>query len=182
MSAPNFSYDRRCVLVPAGGYGYEFGGNCPALGDCFDNDRSYPSRYLADYKDDFATVAIVLTSGYYADACIDIVDREDKADELLGYANYYSNHNRQELVDDICYFLGCSRNFANTRLKGCRKDRDDYEYRLEKAFEKIVEDWRDVELVKANKVVDKIMKDYGLRELCCTARFSNGEAWYDYVK
>ena len=182
MSAPNFSYDRRCVLVPAGDYDYEFGGNCPALGDCFDNDRSYPSRYLADYKDDFTTVAIVLTSGYYADACIDIVDREDKADELLGYANYYSNHNRQELVDDICYFLGCSRNFANTRLKGCRKDRDDYEYRLEKAFEKIVEDWRDVELVKANKVVDKIMKDYGLRELCCTARFSNGEAWYDYIK
>lgn len=179
MSAPNFSFDRRCVLVP---YDRIEFGDCPAIGDCFDNDRSYPSSYLADYKDDFATVAIVLTSGYYADACIDIVDREDKANELLGYANYYSGHNREELVNDICYFLGCSYNFANTRLKGCRKDRDDYEYRLEKAFEVIVDDWREVEVRKANKVVDKIMKYYGLKELCCVARFSNGEAWYDYVK
>lgn len=179
MSAPNFCFDRRCVLVPDCTYN---GGNCPAIGDCFNNDRSYPSYYLDDYKDDFSTIAIVLTSGYYADACIDIVDREDKADELLGYANYYCNHNRQELINDICYFLGCSRNFANTRLKGCRKDRDDYEYRLEKAFEKIVEDWRDVELAKANKVVGKIMKYYGFKELCCVAQFSNGEAWYDYVK
>jgi hypothetical protein len=179
MSAPNFSYSRRCVLVRNEDFEWD---NVPAHDECFDNDRSYPSAYLDKYKDDFSTIAIVITSGYYSDACIDIVDREDKADELLGYANYYSGHNRKELLDDVCYFLGCSRNFANTRLKGCRKDRDDYEYRLEKAFEKIVEDWRDVELVKANKVVDKIMKDYGLRELCCTARFSNGEAWYDYVK
>jgi hypothetical protein len=26
------------------------------------------------------------------------------------------------------------------------------------------------------------MKSYGLRELVCVARFSNGEAWYDYAK
>ena len=178
MSAPNFSYDRRCVLVSNEDFER---GNVPAHDECFGNDRSYPSAYLDDYKDDFSTIAIVLTSGYYADACIDIVDREDKADELLGYANYYYNHNRQELINDICYYLGCSRNFANTRMKGCRKDRDDYEYRLEKAFEKIVEDWRDVEVKKANKVLDKIKKVYRYKELGLSALFSNGEAWYDYI-
>lgn len=179
MSAPNFSYDRRCVLVPNNAFDW---GNVPAHSETFGNDRSYPSCYLDDYKDDFATVAIVITSGYYADACIDIVDREDKADELLGYVNYYSGHNREELVNDICYYLGCSYNFANVRLKGCRKDRDDYEYRLEKAFEVIVDDWREVEVRKANKVVDKIKKSYGYKELVRTALFSNGEAWYDYKR
>ena len=178
MSAPNFSYDRRCVLVSNDDYE---AGNVPKIGDVFDNDRSYPSAYLADYKDKFTTIAIVITSGYYADACIDILDRDDKADELLGYANYYSGHNRQELVNDICYFLGCSPNFANTRLKGCRLGSDTYEYDIEKAFEKIVDDWRDAELRKANKVLDEIKKSYGYRELTRTALFSNGEAWYDYV-
>ena len=179
MSAPNFSYQRRCVLVTNDDYEC---GNHPACDEAFDNDRSYPSYYLDKYKDDFSTVAIVLTAGYYSDACIDIVDREDKADELLGYVNYYSNYGRESLVNDICYFLGCSYNFANTRLKGCRKDRDDYEYRLEKAFEQIVDDWRDVEVRKANKVLNKIKRAYGYKELVRTALFSNGEAWYDYKK
>lgn len=178
MSAPNFSYDRRCVLVRNDDFEWD---NVPAHDTPFGNDRSYPSAYLDAYKDNFATVAIVLTSGYYADACIDIVDREDKANELLGYANYYSSHNRQELVNDICYFLGCSPNFANTRLKGCRLGSDTYEYDIEKAFEKIVDDWREVEVRKANKVLNKIKRSYGYKELTRTALFSNGEAWYDYV-
>lgn len=178
MSAPNFSYDRRCVLVRNDDFEWD---NVPAHTTPFDNDRSYPSVYLDAYKDDFATVAIVLTSGYYADACIDIVDREDKANELIGYANYYSGHNRQELVNDICYFLGCSPNFANTRLKGCRIGSDTYESDIEKAFERIVDDWRDVEIRKANKVLNKIKRAYGYKELTRTALFSNGEAWYDYV-
>lgn len=178
MSAPNFSYDRRCVLVKheCGNY------NCPAIGECFGNDRSYPSYFLEDYKNDFSTIAIVLTVGYYADACIDIVDREDKADELLGYTYHYAKYTRKELLDDVCYFLGCSRNFANKFFKGCRYGHEDYEYRLQNAFDNLVDAWRDVEVEKANKVVDKIMKDYGLKELCCVAQFSNGEAWYDYLK
>ncbi len=178
MSAPNFSYDRRCVLVRNEDFDCN---NVPSHTERFGNDRSYPSAYLDKYKDDFSTIAIVITSGYYADACIDIVDREDKADELLGYANYYSNHNRQELLGDICYFLGCPRNFANTRLKGCRLGSDTYEYDIEKAFERIVDDWRDVEVRKANKVLNKIKRSYGYKELTRTALFSNGEAWYDYV-
>ena len=178
MSAANFCYDRRCVLVRNDDF--EFG-NVPAHNIPFGDNRSYPSAILDKYENDFSTVAIVLTSGYYSDACIDIVDREDKADELLCYVNYYSNHNRKELLDDICHYLGCSRNFANTRLKGCKVGSDTYEYDIEKAFEKIVEDWRDVEVRKAGKVLDKIKRDYGYKELGLSALFSNGEAWYDYI-
>lgn len=179
MSAPNFSYDRRCVLVRNEDFNW---GNVPSHDEPFGDNRSYPSAYLDKYKDDFSTVAIVLTSGYYSDACIDIVDREDKADELLGYANYYSNHNRKELLDDICYFLGCTRNFANTRLKGCKVGSDTYEYDIERAFERIVEDWREVEVRKADKVLNKIKRQYRYKELVCSARFSNGETWYDYKR
>lgn len=179
MSAPNFCYDRRCVLVPNDDFEC---GNVPHQ-HCeeFGNNRSYPSCLLEDYKDDFSTVAIVMTAGYYADACIDIVDREDKADELLGNGYYYRHHSRKELVSDIMYFLGCSYNFANTRLKGCRLGSDTYEHDIEKAFEQIVDDWREVEVERANKVVDKIKKEYGYKELGLSAMFSNGEAWYDYV-
>ena len=178
MSAPNFSYDRRCVLVRNEDYE---NGNVPKIGDVFGNDRSYPSAYLDEYKDDFSTIAIVLTSGYYSDACIDIVDREDKASELLDYTFHYMNLNRKEVLEDVCYFLGCTRNFANTRLKGCKVGSDTYEYDIERAFERIVEDWRDEEVGKANKVVDKIRRDYGYKELGLSAMFSNGEAWYDYI-
>ena len=179
MSAPNFSYSRRCVLVPDDRHET---GDYPALGKCFDNDRNYPSYYLDKYKDDFSTIAIVLTTGYYYDACIDIVDREDKASELTGYADYYSDHTRKELLDDVCFFLGCSRNFANKFFKGLRRNDYNYISQLEDAFDVLVEEWRDVEVKKANKVLDKIKKDYGLRELVKVAQFSNGEAWYDYAK
>ena len=178
MSAPNFSYDRRCVLVPNSSIE---SGRVPAHTECFDNDRSYPSYYLDEYKDDFSTIAIVLTAGYYADACIDIVDREDKANELIGYAGYYSRYIRRELLDDVCYYLGCSRNFANKFFKGLRCDAYNYGSQLEEAFAELVEAWRDIEVKKANKVLDKIKRTYRFKELTKTAQFSNGEAWYDYI-
>lgn len=179
MSAPNFSYSRRCVLVR--NEDFEIG-NVPAHNECFDDDRGYPSAYLDKYKDEFSTIAIVLTSGYYADACIDIVDREDKTNELIGYAGYYSNYTRKELLGDVCYFLGCSRNFANKFFKGLRRNDYDYGRRLEEAFETLVEAWRDIEVEKANKALDKIKKHYRYKELELSAMFSNGEACYDYVK
>ena len=61
MSAPNFSYSRRCVLVPDDRYDV---GDYPSLGECFDNNRSYPSYILRDYEDMLSTLAIVLTCGY----------------------------------------------------------------------------------------------------------------------
>ena len=86
------------------------------------------------------------------------------------------------MLEDVCYFLGCSRNFANKYLKGCRYGSENYENDLYVSFEELVNAWRDVEVEKANKVVDKIMKSYGYKELTKVAQFSNGEAWYDYVK
>jgi hypothetical protein len=181
MSAPNFSYSRRCVLVTNDRI--EFG-DCPAIGDCFDNDRSYPSSYLADYKDDFATVAIVLTSGYYADACIDIVDDDSLVSELSCSDYHFALLTRDELYDELYYYFNgnISKRMMLRHLKGLNRRDEDYQSKLAHAIDDIFEEVRDYEVKKANKELDRIKKSYGFKELHQTALFSNGEAWYDYTK
>lgn len=179
MSAPNFSFERRCILVT--NEDYEFS-NCPETGKPIGDNRSYPSAMLVDYEDMFNLVAIVLTSGYYADSCIDIIDREDRANELLDYTYHYSRVERNYLVDDVCYFLGVSKRFVLRHLKGCDCRHANYETELKKAFETMVEDARDIEVEKANKVLDNIKKAYGYKELSCDGVFSNGEAIYSVIR
>jgi hypothetical protein len=180
MSAPNFSYDRRCVLVPDDRYET---GDYPSLGDCFDNDRSYPAYYIEEYQQDFSTVAVVLKPGYYGDACIDIVDDDALVSELSCCDYHFASLTRDELYDELHYYFNgnISKRMMLRHLKGlCVRD-DDYQSKLAYAVDAIFEEVRDKELKMANKVVDKIKKDYGLRELKQTALFSNGEAWYDYA-
>lgn len=180
MSAPNFSYDRRCVLLPDENIENY---NCPVIGDAFNNDRSYPSYYLNDY-DDFSTIAIVATSGYYRDACIDIVDDDTLVGELSCSDYHFSLLTRDELYDELYYYFAgnISKRMMLRHLKGLNRNDVDYQSKLAHAIDEMFEEVRDRELVKANKLVDEIKKEYGLKELQCVAQFSNGEAWYDYVK
>lgn len=180
MSAPNFSYDRRCVLVRNDDFEWD---NVPAHTETFDNDRSYPSAYLDAYKDDFATVAIVLTSGYYADACIDIVDDDRLVGELSCSDYYFARLTRDELYNDLHYYFkgNISKRMMLRHLKGLNRRNDDYQSKLAYAIDAIFEEVREYEVRKANKVLNKIKRSYGYKELTRTALFSNGEAWYDYV-
>lgn len=181
MSTPNFSYSRRCVLVPADAIEFD---NVPEHNDCFDNDRSYPSYYLDDYKDDFATLAIVLTYGYYADACIDIVDDDSLVSELSCSDWHFSHLTRDELYDELYYYFkgNISKRMMLRHLKGLHRNSETYQSDLARAVDAIFEEVRDNELRKANKVVDKIRRSYHFKELRCSAVFSNGEAIYDYIK
>lgn len=181
MSAPNFSYDRRCVLVPDDRYE---DGDYPALGKCFDNDRTYPSYYLEKYEDVFSTVAIVLTNGYYQDACIDIVDDDSLVSELSCSDYHFARLTRDELYDELYYYFkgNISKRMMLRHLKGLNVRDEDYQSKLAYAVDAMFEEVRDYEVKKANKAVNQLMKAYGLRELVCVARFSNGEAWYDYAK
>lgn len=180
MSAPNFSFSRRCVLLPDENIENY---NCPVIGDAFNNDRSYPSYYLKDY-DDFSTIAIVATSGYYRDACIDILDDDTLVPELSCADYHLSLLTRDELYDELYYYFNgnISKRMMLRHLKGLNRNDVDYQSKLAYAIDEMFEEVRDRELVKANKVVDEIMKEYGLKELRCVAQFSNGEAWYDYIK
>lgn len=181
MSTPNFSYSRRCVLVSDDRYEI---GDYPALGECFDNDRTYPSYYIKKYQDEFSTVAIVLTTGYYSDACIDIVDDDSLVSELSCSDYHFASLNRDELYDELYYYFhgNISKRMMLRHLKGLNVRDEDYQSKLSYAVDAIFEEVRDKELKMASKAVDVLMKEYGLRELTKVAQFSNGEAWYDYVK
>lgn len=179
MSAPNFSYQRRCVRVSNNAFDF---GNVPDCDTPFDNDRSYPSYYLDDYKDKFSTIAIVLTCGYYADACIDIVDDDRLVGELSCGDYHFARLTRDELYDDLYYYFNgnITKRMMLRHLKGLNRRDDDYQSKLSYAIDAIFEEVRDYEVRKANKVVDKIKKEYGYKELVRTALFSNGEAMYSY--
>lgn len=180
MSAPNFSYSRRCVLVRNEDFEWD---NVPAHDECFDNDRSYPSAYLDEYKDDFSTIAIVLTSGYYADACIDIVNDDRLVSELSCGDYHFSMLTRDELYDELNYYFNgnISKRMMLRHLKGLNRNDENYQSKLAHAIDDMFEEVRENEVRKANKVLDKIKKEYGYKELGLSAMFSNGEAWYDYV-
>ena len=181
MSAPNFSYSRRCVLVRNEDFDW---GNVPAHDECFGNDRSYyPSAYLDDYKDDFSTIAIVLTSGYYADACIDIVNDDRLVSELSCGDYHFSMLTRDELYDELNYYFNgnISKRMMLRHLKGLNRNDENYQSKLAHAIDDMFEEVRENEVRKANKVLDKIKKAYGYKELGLSVMFSNGEAWYDYV-
>ena len=181
MSAPNFSYQRRCVLVTNDDFEW---GHVPAHTECFDNDRCYPSRYLDDYKDDFSTVAIVVTGGYYEHACIDIVDDDRLVGELSCSDYHFAGLTRDELYDDLHYYFNgnISKRMMLRHLKGLNRRDDDYQSKLADAVDAIFEEVREYEIRKANKVVNELMREFGYKELVRTALFSNGEAWYDYKR
>ena len=181
MSAPNFSYDRRCVLVRNEEFDLD---NVPEHDECFDNGRTFPKYYLNDYRDDFSTIAITLCPGYYSDACIDIVDDDRLVSELSCSDYHFARLTRDELYDELHYYFNgnISKRMMLRHLKGLNRRDDDYQSKLADAIDAIFEEVREYEVRKANKVVDKIMKSYGYKELVRTALFSNGEAWYDYKR
>lgn len=177
MGTSNFAYENRCVVVTNDDY--EFG-NLPKLGNWVNSNRNYPSRILEEY-DFFKFYQIVLTSGYYEDACIDFVEKNDVGDieDWLGYCLY--NLNKKDFIKECCDEFGLTKYRINKlcgTIKDCGGDLDCW---LSNAVEKITEYLKEIEANECNKVIDQIKKDYGYEEICCIGRFSNGECVYERV-
>lgn len=181
MSAPNFSYQHRCVVVTDEDYEC---GNTPLLGEWNDGDRSYPSTELhLSEKAHLKLVKAVITGGYYSGACIDYIDTGETVEGILGSAYYFTTHNRAELIDTVqYYFPAMSKRAINKCFKGCNKSSDDYENQIWKAFDKLTEAIVAYESRIANSIVDKVKKSLGLNEYVRTAIFSNGEAIYTNIE
>ena len=171
MSAPNFNFQRRCVYVPD----HEIEALC--LGEYIGNNRSYPSREVAD-TETYGTLDIVFTQGYYEGGCIDIVNNEILLDELIGYSEYYASETKKQLAATISQMWGCPKTLVSSFLKGCDKRHYNYIEEVEKAIFDIYDAWQQRELVKANKEVDRLKRVYGLKELSCIGIASNGEGFY----
>lgn len=178
MSAPNFSFQNRCVLITEEDYDE---GNVPKLGTWDDGDRYYPASEIAE-SSDLKTVKVVITTGYYRDACLDYIKT---GKNLLDYINYdycLSDYTRKELVNEIQYFFPwLSTRLINKVFKGCDRRKEDNLQRIQDAVYRMNEIILEKESEMADKMINRIMKQYGYRELCCKGVFSNGEAIYDFI-
>ena len=173
MATANFYYQNRCIVVTDNDYEC---GNYPTIGELLPNyNRNFPSRYLAEY--DFQYHDIIITSGYYCDACIDYDVNDNDVDFIIGGTQYYNTQ--------ADFFNECKVQF-NLSIYKLRKicgnvgDMGIENY-LENAYELLTDYLRSVEEIEVNKVLDKIKEEYGYEEVTCIGRASNGEAFYQKI-
>ena len=174
MSTCNFAYVNRCIVVTNDDYEMD---NLPPMGKWLDCDRNYPSRELA-VNDDFYFFDVVITSGYYQDACIDYIRNEQTAEYFLGDTMYYPT--KRKLFNCCKEEFGLSE-YRLRKICGKVKDFKNYDVWIAVAYDKITEYLADNEERKVNEYLDGLKKLYGYGELGCAGVFSNGEGIYEKV-
>jgi hypothetical protein len=192
MGAINYSYINRCVVVTNDDYEFE---NIPTLGEYANNSRSYPSRLIefdeiGEVNSFLQTIKpiklhnIVLTSGYYENACIDFVRNENNsAMDYTGWSCSYNYNDINEIINDVSSRYNISAEEVETILQKrmelmnitAETNDDDfqtfYENLMDDIDEKIVEN----EMVHCNKIIDIIKKMYGYKEIYGKPSFCMGE-------
>lgn len=174
MSTCNFAYVNRCIVVTNDDYEMD---NLPPMGEWRNGNRSYPSRELA-VSDDFHFFDIVITSGYYQDACIDYIRNEQTVEYFLGDTMYYPT--KRKLFNCCKEEFGLSE-YRLRKICGNVKNCKNYDVWIAVAYDKITEYLADNEERKVNEYLDGLKKLYGYGELGCAGVFSNGEGIYEKV-
>ena len=178
MSAPNFSFENRCVLVRD--FDYE-AGNLPPMGDFLGFDRNYQSREVLppeQYKFRFHT--FVLTQGYYSDACLDFIRNDNDIRDML-YMHWWDiENNITEVKDSLRRQFHISRDALNMMFGKWDRTEPKYKF-IDRGLDRAADFLALRERAKCNEVIDLYKERYGYAELAIMARFSNGETWYDYV-
>lgn len=175
MATGNFLYDNRCIVVTDEDYEM---GNIPPLGEFVDRSRAYtPSQFLS-VSEDFHFWDIIITAGYYTDACIDYIRNERTAEYFLGDTMYYPT--KRDL------FNACKEEFGLSEYRLCKicgkvKNFPNYDIWIESAYENITEYLANNEERKVNEYLDGVKKNYGYEEYKIYARFSNGETMYQKI-
>ena len=175
MSAPNFAYDHRCIVVSNDDWDM---GNVPPIKDSnYDYDRNYPSKELK-VSNDFRFWDIIITAGYYADSCIDYMRNESLIEDELGACHYYET--KKEFFDAVRkefpqYKLS---DYRLNKICGKVSDFKNLDYYIDNAYEVISNYLAELEEVKVNQYLDGLMKSYGYEEYVCVAISSNGEGFY----
>jgi predicted transcriptional regulator len=193
MGAINFSYVNRCVVITDDDYNF---GNIPTLGDYANNSRNYPSKFveydeIKDVKEFLKTIKpiqlhnIVLTSGYYEDACIDFVrDTEKSAMDCTGWSCNYNYDTINEIIGYIANDYNITAEDIKTLIQKrmdamyitAETDEDEfqsfYEYLMDDIDEKIIQN----EMAHCNHIIDIIKKIYGYKEIYSKPSFCMGEA------
>ena len=173
MAIPNFAYKHRCIVVINDDHEID---NIPSMGESIDVNRSYLSCKL-EVDEDFKFWDIILTSGYYAGACIDYTEKDVDVEYWLGGTQYYNSKTD--------FFQECKDTFGLTEYrlrKVCGNIGDmDIEDYLEQAYAKLTNYLREQEEIKVNDCLDRIKQTYGYEEYKTECIMSNGEAIYKKV-
>lgn len=183
MATSNFWFDHRCVVVTDEDRECE---NCPQIGD-----EVYDGRRLLDggYNDGLLYWAIVISSGYYSDSCIDYVAYYDMEDNrgiqsLIGWYEDYPT--KQKLVDAVYHELRHTdlypqfKRVTKEYLTGFVESVEDGN--VEACGDLIDETLEKIEERYVNKMIDGIRAEYGYDELKLVGTFSNGEAVYEEME
>ena len=172
MATGNFCYKNRCVVVTNDDYDMD---NVPDIGECVDRSRDFPSSLIKEFE----YWNVVITSGYYEGACIDYIEpcSHSPYDVVQGYIGYPST--KKELFNECKRAFGLSKRKMQAICGNVGdKDIDDY---VEKATEKVGEYLAKKEEKEVNEYIDKLKEEYGYKEVCRVATFSNGETIYQKI-
>lgn len=179
MSTPNFSYENRCIIIPD--ENLEFG-DAPK----YDTQTNYGTRDYPSYKIDRGEYngltapkyhAIVLTPGYYCNACIDFVETEYSIADEFSWS--YEPETVREVIEDLSDESGLSR-YRIAKLADRLNGRDIFDY-WEAACKAVDEYMRAKDRELCNAICDHIKKVYGLDEYERIGIFNNGEAIYSKI-
>lgn len=192
MGAINFLYKNRCVVVSDDDYNF---GNIPTLGEYANNSCNYPSRLIkyneiSEVNSFLQTIKpiqlhnIVLTSGYYEDACIDFVRNvNNSAIDCIGWICNYDYNTINEIIDYITNDYNITAEDIKTLIQKrmelmnitTETDEDEfqsfYEYLMDDIDEKIIEN----EVAHCNHIIDIIKKIYEYKEIYSKPSFCMGE-------
>lgn len=182
MATGNFKYENRCVVVTNDDI--EFG-NMPKLGKTIDSSYSHntdevilPDSIIERIPLNF--FAIGFTNGYYEDGCIDYVDLGYTLDDVMGYYYTFDVESKKEFIenvqDEFPYLSKYAINKAIGNVKGLQ-----VEEWIDNAVENVKDMIMEREEEECNRLLDEIKKYYGYEEVVASARFSNGEVWYNKV-
>ena len=172
MATRNFMYDNRCVIVTEDDYG---NGVALLLGDYVTHDRNYPKRLIKEFN--FWTV--VLTYGYYKDACIDYIEHPDRNpyDVMVGLIGYPAT--QKDFIQECKEVCGLSE--RQVRKICGNVGNDPIDYYIEQATEKMGKYMADKERNEVNMCINGLKCQYGLDECTCVATASNGEGFYELI-
>lgn len=157
----------------------------PTTADRACNDNRYYPSYEVDGGEypQKTPVAhkIVITPGYYADACLDFIPNPqfDLRNEIGCRLHCFDNV--KEFVEEIQYYFPQITEYRIRKCLGKLGKRDFREYLSDGLI--ALESWYiNNEEQLCNDIIDHLKECYGYEELVCLGVFSNGEAIYDYRK
>lgn len=172
MSANNFMYENRCVVVTNEDLESGF---LPALYGNATQNRNYPSEFIKEFN----FFAVVLTYGYYGDACIDFIEHphRDTYDTVVGLIGYPAT--QRDFIKECKEVFGVSE--KQIRQICGKVDGEPIDYYIEKASEKIGKYMAEQEKVEVNDYINGLILHYGYKEYIRIGVASNGEGFYQEI-